>query len=163
MKIWPFDLGGGGERRPHLQCRQLKTALEPFEKIRERGRRRMEIMVEFHSLWNLLPAMKIAKALEPFETIWYEDPIRMDSLADLKRYAEASPAPIWPARRSRPLAFSRPAAETDAAGIVMLDLSWCGGLRKRARSPRWRTPGTCRSRRTTAPARSCSAPRPTFR
>ena len=36
----------------------------------------------------------IAKALEPYQTFWHEDPIKMDSLSSLKRYAEVSPAPI---------------------------------------------------------------------
>ena len=46
----------------------LKTALQPFEKIRAAVGDRMEIMVEFHSLWQLLPAMRIARALAPFDT-----------------------------------------------------------------------------------------------
>ena len=45
-------------------------------------------------MWQLLPAIPIAKALAPYGTFWHEDPIKMDSLASLKRYAEASPAPI---------------------------------------------------------------------
>ncbi len=45
-------------------------------------------------MWQLLPAMQIAKALTPYQTFWHEDPIKMDSLASLKRYAEVSPAPI---------------------------------------------------------------------
>jgi galactonate dehydratase len=43
-----------------------------------------EVMVEFHSLWQLLPAIRIARALAPFDTKWHEDPIRMDSQASLK-------------------------------------------------------------------------------
>ena len=39
-------------------------------------------MVEFHSLWQLLPAIPIAKALAPFDTFWHEDPIKMDSLGE---------------------------------------------------------------------------------
>ena len=69
------------------------------EKIRDAVGDRMDIMVEFHSMWQLLPAMQIARALTPFGTFWHEDPIRMDSLASLRRYAEVSPAPIvwaWP-------------------------------------------------------------------
>ena len=85
-------------------------------------------MVEFHSLWQLLPAMRIAKALAPFATFWHEDPIRMDSLASLKRYAEASPAPICASETLGTRWAFRDLLETGAAGVVMLDLSWCGGL-----------------------------------
>ena len=45
-------------------------------------------------MWQLLPAIQIARALEPYDTFWHEDPIRMDSLSSLNRYADASKAPI---------------------------------------------------------------------
>ena len=88
----------------------------------------MEIMVEFHSLWQLLPAMRIAKALTPFDTKWHEDPIKMDSLASLKRYAQVSPAPICASETLGGRWAFRDLLETGAAGVIMLDLSWCGGL-----------------------------------
>ena len=44
-------------------------------------------MVEFHSLWNLPTAIKIARALEPYKPTWYEDPIRMNSPQALAEYA----------------------------------------------------------------------------
>jgi L-alanine-DL-glutamate epimerase-like enolase superfamily enzyme len=88
----------------------------------------MDIMVEFHSLWQLLPAMTIAKALTPYGTFWHEDPIRMDSLASLKRYAQVSPAPICASETLASRWAFRDLLETGAAGVVMLDLSWCGGL-----------------------------------
>ena len=128
MKIWPFDLAAEANDGLDISCEELKTALKPFEKIRAAVGDRMEIMVEFHSLWQLLPAIKIAKALAPFETKWHEDPIRMDCLADLKRYADASPAPISASETLATRWGFRDLMETGAAGIVMLDLSWCGGI-----------------------------------
>jgi galactonate dehydratase len=79
-------------------------------------------------MWQLLPAITIAKALAPYGTYWHEDPIRMDSLADLKRYEAASPAPISASETLGSRAAFRELLETGAAGIVMLDISWCGGL-----------------------------------
>jgi L-alanine-DL-glutamate epimerase-like enolase superfamily enzyme len=88
----------------------------------------MDIMVEFHSLWQLLPAMKIAHALAPFDTFWHEDPIRMDSLSSLVRYQHASTAPICASETLGSRWAFRDLLETGAAGVIMLDLSWCGGL-----------------------------------
>ncbi len=85
-------------------------------------------MVEFHSMWQLMPAMNIAKALTPYGTFWHEDPIRMDSLASLRRYAAVSPAPICASETLASRWAFRDLLETDAAGVVMLDLSWCGGI-----------------------------------
>jgi L-alanine-DL-glutamate epimerase-like enolase superfamily enzyme len=128
MKIWPFDLAAERNEGQYIAPDELRTALEPFEKIRRAVGDRMDIMVEFHSLWQLLPAMRIAKALAPYNTFWHEDPIKMDSLASLKRYAEASAAPICASETLATRWAFRDLLETGAAGIVMLDLSWCGGI-----------------------------------
>src|SRR4029079_1006388 len=61
-------------------------------------------------------------------TYWHEDPIRMDSLGDLKRYEAVSPAPISASETLGSRWAFRDLLETGAAGIVMLDISWCGGL-----------------------------------
>ncbi len=128
MKIWPFDIAAEKTHGTYIAPGDLKTALEPFEKIRRAVGDRMDVMVEFHSLWQLLPAMQIAKALQPYGTFWHEDPIRMDSLSSLKRYAEVSPAPICASETLASRWAFRDLLETGVAGVVMLDLSWCGGL-----------------------------------
>ena len=128
MKIWPFDAAAEGSLGQFIAKEDLKTALKPFEKIRGRVGDRMDIMVEFHSMWQLLPAIQIARALEPFDTFWHEDPIRMDALGDLRRYAEASRAPLCASETLATRFRFRDLLETGAAGIVMLDLSWCGGI-----------------------------------
>lgn len=128
MKIWPFDPYAEASDGLHIAADDLARALQPFEKIRAAVGMRMDVMVEFHSLWRLLPAMRIARALAPFGTFWHEDPIRMDSLADLRRYADASPAPVCASETLGSKAAFRDLLETGAAGVVMLDIAWCGGL-----------------------------------
>lgn len=128
MKIWPFDAAAERSGGLHITAAEMNEALRPFEKIRAAVGDRMDVMVEFHSLWQLLPAMRIARALQPYGTFWHEDPIRMDSLGDLRRYAEASEAPICASETLGSRWAFRDLLETGAAGVVMLDLSWCGGL-----------------------------------
>jgi len=128
MKIWPFDVAAEKTKGQHIGAEDLKAALAPFEKIRKRVGDKMDVMVEFHSMWQLLPAIQIARALEPYNTFWHEDPIRMDSLGDLRRYAEASRAPLCASETLATRWAFRDLLETGAAGIVMLDLSWCGGI-----------------------------------
>ncbi len=128
LKIWPFDLAAEKTGGQYISQPDLRAALEPFEKIRRAVGDKIDIMVEFHSMWQLLPAMQIAKALAPYQTFWHEDPIKMDSLASLKRYAEVSPAPISASETLASRWAFRDLLETGAAGVVMLDVSWCGGL-----------------------------------
>jgi L-alanine-DL-glutamate epimerase-like enolase superfamily enzyme len=128
MKIWPFDLAAEASHGQHIDADAMRRALAPFEAIRAEVGDAMDIMVEFHSLWRVTPAIRIARALAPFDTYWHEDPIRMDSLASLKRYAAASTAPVCASETLAGRGAFRDLLETDAAGVVMLDLSWCGGI-----------------------------------
>lgn len=128
MKIWPFDPCAEASDGHYISKPDLRRALEPFEKIRKATGERMDVMVEFHSLWNLPPAIQIAQALREYGTFWHEDPIRMDSLASLKRYAQRSAAPVCASETLATRWGFRDLLETGAAGVVMLDISWCGGL-----------------------------------
>jgi L-alanine-DL-glutamate epimerase-like enolase superfamily enzyme len=128
MKIWPFDAAAEKTHGVDISAADLKAALAPFEKIRKRVGDKMDVMVEFHSMWQLLPALRIAKALTPYDTFWHEDPIRMDSLSSLKRYAAVSPAPICASETLATRWAFRDYLETGVAGVVMLDLAWCGGV-----------------------------------
>jgi galactonate dehydratase len=128
MKIWPFDAAAEKSGGLSIDLADLKAALGPFEKIRRAVGDKMEVMVEFHALWHLAPAIRIARALAPYETFWHEDPIRMESLGDLRRYADASPAPVCASEKLATRSAFRDLLDTGAAGIVMLDLSWCGGI-----------------------------------
>src|SRR5208282_966343 len=128
MKIWPFDGYAAASDGHYISNSDLKRGLQPFEKIRKAVGDKMDIMVEFHSQWQLLPAMKIARALAQFDTFWHEDPIRMDSLSSLARYEKASIAPICASETLGSRWAFRDLLETGAAGVIMLDLSWCGGI-----------------------------------
>jgi L-alanine-DL-glutamate epimerase-like enolase superfamily enzyme len=128
MKIWPFDVAAEISGGLYIGPAQLNEALEPFRKIRKAVGDKMDIMVEFHSLWNLPTAKRICAALEEFAPFWYEDPIKMnnaDALADL---AAATPVPICASETLATRSAFRELLEKDAVGVVMLDLSWVGGL-----------------------------------
>lgn len=128
MKIWPFDIAAERTHGLDISAAELNRALEPFEKIRKAVGDKMDIMVEFHSLWRLPAAQRIARALQPYDTFWHEDPVRMDSLETLRAYAPHSRAMVCASETlAYPHAF-RDYLATGVAGVAMLDLSWCGGL-----------------------------------
>jgi L-alanine-DL-glutamate epimerase-like enolase superfamily enzyme len=128
MKIWPFDVAAERTGGLDISADELRAALKPFEKIRKAVGDRMDIMVEFHFLWKLPAAQRIARALAEFDTYWHEDPVRMDSLETLKSYAPHSRAMICASETlAYPHAF-RDYLATGVAGVAMLDVSWCGGL-----------------------------------
>jgi L-alanine-DL-glutamate epimerase-like enolase superfamily enzyme len=128
MKIWPFDIAAERTNGFDISPQELNTALEPFRKIRKAVGDKMDIMVEFHSLWSLPMAKKLAERLTEFDTYWHEDPFRLDNVSDLKDYARHSKAWVCASETLSYTHAFREYLETGAAGVAMLDLSWCGGI-----------------------------------
>ena len=128
MKIWPFDPYAEASNGAYISGPDLDSALEPFAKIRNAVGNRMDIMVEFHSLWNLPTAKRIMAALEEFDPYWFEDPVKMnnsDALADL---AASTRVPITASETLATRFAFREFLARGAIGIAMPDLSWVGGL-----------------------------------
>jgi L-alanine-DL-glutamate epimerase-like enolase superfamily enzyme len=128
MKIWPFDPFAEASGGHYISGPDLQTALEPFRKIRRAVGDAMDIMVEFHSLWDLPMAKKLAAALEEFNPFWYEDPLKMDNLAALAELAHSTRVPITASEVLGTRWSFRELFERHAVGVAMLDVSWCGGL-----------------------------------
>jgi L-alanine-DL-glutamate epimerase-like enolase superfamily enzyme len=128
MKIWPFD-DFAMTSPDHISLVDLNTGLEPFRKVRRAVGDRIEIMCELHSLWSSRAAARICDALAEFNVLWVEDPIKkMDNfsaVADLRRQTRA---PICGGENLAGVKSFRDILAADALDVVMLDLTWCGGL-----------------------------------
>ena len=128
MKIWPFDAAAEASNGQDISPQALDLALEPFRQIRAAVGNEMDIMVEFHSLWNLPTARRIAHALEEFAPYWYEDPLKADNLDALATFARTTHIPVTISETLATRWSFREVFERGAAGIAMLDISWCGGI-----------------------------------
>lgn len=128
MKIWPFDPYAEATGGHYISARDLHTALEPFRKIRSAVGDAMDVMVELHSSWDLPTAKRIAAALEEFDPYWFEDPVRADDLDALAEFARSTRVPVTASETLAGRATFRELMQRRAAGIIMLDLSWCGGV-----------------------------------
>ena len=128
MKIWPFDPYAEASNGTYISPADLQKGLEPFRKIRDAVGRDMDIMVEFHSLWNLPTAMQIARALEEFEPFWYEDPLKADNIDALATFAASTHVSTTVSETLSTRWSFREVMERNAARVIMLDLSWVGGI-----------------------------------
>ena len=128
MKIWPFDAAATQTGGQYVSAAHMRQGLEVFEKIRLAVGDRIEVMCEFHSMWNLTSALAIARELKQYRPFWAEDPIKMDSpglLADYRRHAQI---PVCGSETLAAQSTFRDLLAAHALDIVMLDLSWCGGI-----------------------------------
>jgi galactonate dehydratase len=128
MKIWPFDPYAEASNGTHISPAELKLALAPFEKIRKAVGDRIDIHVEFHSLWNLPMAIKLAKALEPFQPYWFEDPLKMSNLDALADYARRTDVWVTASETLGTRFGFRELFEKQAVSVCMFDIGWTGGI-----------------------------------
>jgi L-alanine-DL-glutamate epimerase-like enolase superfamily enzyme len=128
MKIWPFDFAAEASGGHYIANADLDQALEPFARIRDAVGDKMDVMAELHALWDLPMAKRIAEALEPFDPLWIEDPVRMDHLASVGEVAAATRVPIAVGETLGGRGQYRSLLELDAVGLVIMDLAWGGGL-----------------------------------
>lgn len=143
MKIWPWDqfgvsLGGPiGQRAGvgavgpvghYLSPADLQRGLEPVKQIRKAVGDRMEIAIEGHARWNLPVAIKIGRALEPYDVLWLEEIIPPDNVDAYARLVAETKVPLCVSERLFTRFGFRQVVEKQAAHIVMPDMAWTGGL-----------------------------------
>ena len=88
----------------------------------------MQIAIEGHSRWDLNCALRIARALEPYDVIWMEDIIQPDSADDLARLVRETRVPQAVSERRMTRFAYREILQRQAAHIIMLDVVWTGGI-----------------------------------
>jgi galactonate dehydratase len=129
MKIWPFDPFAAASGGQTITLPDLKRGLEPFARIRTSVGNRIEIMCELHSMWSVPAAARICQALEEYGVFWAEDPIgKMDNLGALVDLRRHTRTPICASETLAGKVAFRQLLAANAVDVVMLDLSWCGGL-----------------------------------
>jgi len=144
MKVWPWDrfapqmMGGAltgpagwsavGPAGHDLSAEDLKQGLWTIQEIRKAVGDRMDIAIEGHARWDLNVALRIARALEPYDVIWMEDMIQPDSVGDLARLVTETRVPQCVSERLFTRYAFREVLERQAAHIVMPDLIWTGGV-----------------------------------
>ena len=128
MKIWPFDFADSAQDGLAPSAKDMKVALEPFEKIRRAHGDRMRIKAELHGLWTLPGATAICKALEPFEVDWVEDPVWMDRTDDLAVLAATTPLPLAGGETIGGLGQMRDLLQSGGLSYPIVDVTWGGGI-----------------------------------
>jgi len=149
MKIWPFDQFGwtlAGPTAPrgrvtifgqetaagvlahYLSDEEMKQAIAIVEDIRRAVGDRMTVAVEGHARWDLPTAVRIARALEPYQVMWLEEIMPPDNPEAFARLKSATRIPLCQSERVFTRFGFRHFIEQNAADIIMPDLAWCGGL-----------------------------------
>lgn len=123
MKWDPF-----GKSYLEISNADLDTALRCVDAVRQAVGPKVDLLIEGHGRFNVPTGIKIAKELEQFKPMWFEEPTPPDSLEALKAVRDKSPVPISAGERLYNLKQYRDLFEMRAADYIQPDISHAGGI-----------------------------------
>ena len=88
----------------------------------------VEILIDCHGNYDVASAIRCAKALEPYDITWFEEPVPPESYDALKQVRDSVNVPICTGERL----FTRwdylPVLQNRLADYLMSDVCWTGGI-----------------------------------
>ncbi|ACQ79718.1 Mandelate racemase/muconate lactonizing protein [Beutenbergia cavernae DSM 12333] len=128
MKLWPFDRFAQEHGSRAIAPGDLAEGVRVVREIRDAVGDAIEIMIDGHGLWDLTPAIRIARALEEFDVAWVEDLVLADKPHVLARLRAASRVPVSVSEYLVTRGQYLPVLQQEAADLVMIDPTWAGGI-----------------------------------
>lgn len=128
MKIWPFDVFALRNDGAEISADELRRALWPIEQIRDAVGDRIDILIEYHGLWRLPAALKIADALREHDIYWHEEPIWMQNFDDLARYRQRARGRVAGSENLGTVPWYREVFVRGALDVAHFDIGWVGGV-----------------------------------
>ena len=123
MKWDPF-----GKSYLEISNKDLDTALRCVAAVRDAVGDGVDLLIEGHGRFNVPTGIKIAKELEQFKPMWFEEPTPPDNLEALKAVREKSPVAISAGERLYNLRQFKDLFEMRAADYIQPDVSHAGGI-----------------------------------
>jgi galactonate dehydratase len=128
IKYCPFDVIGNRNKGQHISLQEIDKALDWVKRVRDAVGDQLEIGIEFHSIWNLPSAIRIAEALSSYGIWFLEDMLLEKNIKSYQALANHTPIPLVVSERLASRFEFREFFEAGIGGIPMVDLTWCGGI-----------------------------------
>jgi galactonate dehydratase len=123
MKFDPF-----GDAWERMSRARFNHAIDVVAAVREAVGPDVDLLIEGHGRFTPGAAVEIARALEPYDPTWFEEPTPHDSVEGLRKVAAKSSIPIATGeRRMSKYPFRDLLAETDV-DVLQPDLVNVGGV-----------------------------------
>jgi len=123
MKWDPF-----GKSYLEISNKDLDTALKCISAVRDAAGDGVDLLIEGHGRFNVPTGIKIARELEQFKPMWFEEPTPPDNLEALKAVRDKSPVAISAGERLYNLKQFKDLFEMRAADYIQPDVSHAGGI-----------------------------------
>ncbi len=123
MKWDPF-----GKSYLNISNKDLNTAIECIGEVRDAVGKDVDLLIEGHGRFNIPTAVKIAKEIECFKPMFFEEPVPPDNLDALREVRDKSPVAISAGERLYTRWDYLPMFEKCAADYIQPDISHAGGI-----------------------------------
>lgn len=123
MKWDPF-----GKNYMEISNAELDKALQCVAAVREAVGGQIDLLIEGHGRFNVPTGIKIAKELEQFKPMFFEEPVPPDNLDALKEVKTKSPVAISAGERLYTRWDYREMFDKMAADYIQPDISHAGGI-----------------------------------
>jgi len=120
----PYTLRGG-----HMPAMSdISQSVAFCKAIREAVGDRADLLFGTHGQFSTGGAIRLAKALEPYDPLWFEEPIPPDNVAQMARVAQATSIPVATGERLTTKAEFATVLRSGAATILQPALGRSGGI-----------------------------------
>ena len=99
-----------------------------FQIMRDAVGDELEIALGTHGQFSTYGAIRVAKALEPYDPFWFEEPVPPENVDEMARVAAHTHIPIATGERVITKYEFAELLNKQAAQILQLDLGQCGGI-----------------------------------
>lgn len=123
MKWDPF-----GKNYLNISNAELDKALRNVAAVREAVGNEVDLLIEGHGRFNIATGIKIAKELEQFKPMFFEEPVPPDNLDALKAVRDKSPVAISAGERLYTRWDYKEMFDLMAADYIQPDISHAGGI-----------------------------------
>lgn len=128
IKFCPFDKAAERSRGEYISLKELEESTGWIKQVRDSVGNDLDIGCEFHSMWNLPSAVRIARHLEKYNILFLEDMLLQDNIQSYVSLENESPIPLVISERLASRFGFRELFEARAGSVAMYDLTWCGGI-----------------------------------
>ena len=132
LKLDPFqphhEEESNGYLTGKLSAESENLGVDRIAAIREAVGPDIEVMIDCHGRFDVPTAIRLAKALEPYNIWWFEEPVPVESTHALRQVRENVGVPICVGERLHTRWEFVPILENELADFIMPDVTWTGGI-----------------------------------
>ena len=132
LKLDPFqphhEEESNGYLTGKLSAESENLGADRIAAIREAVGPDIEVMIDCHGRFDVPTAIRLAKALEPYNIWWFEEPVPVESTHALRQVRENVGVPICVGERLHTRWEFVPILENELADFIMPDVTWTGGI-----------------------------------